>query len=288
MVTVAGSERVNEGTYALLGSASFLGGSMRMTVSLCVILLELTGNLAMLPLIMLVLLVAKTMGDVFNHAIYDTHLRFKRVPLLEARPPQFMKRLSAMDAVKGEPVSFHVVERVGRIFDVLSTTTHNAFPVIYAPGSEKEGLYGVILRSHLLVLLKRKGAFQISEFPVKSKNGQIGNNGYSSVFDFGKPGSGKGLKIQDIALSEDEMDMFLDLHPFANRSPYTVTEDITLFQAYTLFRQLGLRHLFVVPSPQKVLGVITRKDLLAESYEGLIDKDGDVKRLVGATSVSML
>lgn len=180
------------------------------------------------------------------------------------------------------------MESVGRIFDVLSTTSHHAFPVIYGPGSEKEGLYGTILRSHLLVLLKRKGAFQASQVREKAQNGQIGNNGYSSVYDFGKPGSGKGLRIQDIVLSEDELDMYLDLHPFANRSPYTVTEDITLFQAYTLFRQLGLRHLFVVPSPQKVLGVITRKDLLTESFEGLVDKDGDVKRLVGATSVSML
>jgi H+/Cl- antiporter ClcA len=45
--------------YALLGAASFLGGSMRMTVSLCVIMVEITNNLKFLPLIMLVLLVSK-------------------------------------------------------------------------------------------------------------------------------------------------------------------------------------------------------------------------------------
>lgn len=50
---------IDEGTYALLGAASFLGGAMRLTVCTCVMLLELTNNLALLPLIMLVLLVAK-------------------------------------------------------------------------------------------------------------------------------------------------------------------------------------------------------------------------------------
>lgn len=45
--------------YALLGAASFLGGSMRMTVSLCVIMVEITNNLQLLPLIMLVLLISK-------------------------------------------------------------------------------------------------------------------------------------------------------------------------------------------------------------------------------------
>lgn len=35
------------------------GGSMRMTVATCVMLLELTNNLALLPLMMLVTLVAK-------------------------------------------------------------------------------------------------------------------------------------------------------------------------------------------------------------------------------------
>ena len=50
---------IEEGTYALLGAASMLGGAMRISVCTCVMLLELTNNLALLPLIMLVLLVAK-------------------------------------------------------------------------------------------------------------------------------------------------------------------------------------------------------------------------------------
>ncbi len=36
------------------------------------------------------------------------------------------------------------------------------------------------------------------------------------------------------------------------------------FQVYNLFRQLGLRHIFVVPRPSRVVGLITRQDLLLE------------------------
>lgn len=57
------SINIDEGTYALLGAASFLGGCMRMTVCTCVMLLELTNNLTLLPLVMLVLLVAKVRGQ---------------------------------------------------------------------------------------------------------------------------------------------------------------------------------------------------------------------------------
>lgn len=37
-----------------------------------------------------------------------------------------------------------------------------------------------------------------------------------------------------------------------------------MVQVYYLFRQLGLRHIFVVPRASRVIGMITRKDLLIE------------------------
>jgi hypothetical protein len=52
--------------YALLGATSFLRGSMRMTVSLCVIMVEITNNLQLLPLIMLVLLISKVTNLYFT------------------------------------------------------------------------------------------------------------------------------------------------------------------------------------------------------------------------------
>ena len=54
------------GKYALLGAAAMLGGVVRMTISLTIILIEATGNLTYGFPIMVVLMVAKWVGDFFN------------------------------------------------------------------------------------------------------------------------------------------------------------------------------------------------------------------------------
>jgi chloride channel 7 len=66
--------------------------------------------------------------------------------------------------------------------------------------------------------------------------------------DFAKRGSmANHESIEDLKLSEEEMEMYVDLHPFTNTSPYTVVETMSLAKALILFREVGLRHLLVIP-----------------------------------------
>ncbi|CAM6044367.1 unnamed protein product, partial [Sphagnum compactum] len=263
MASIYETGPMDEGIYALLGAASFLGGSMRMTVSLCIILLELTNNLSLLPLIMLVLLISKTVGDAFNDALYQLHVRIKDIPFLEAHPLPFMRHLTAHDAITGPLVWFSVIERVGTILEVLHSTKHNAFPVIddNFDGQDEHPVFcGLVLRSHLLVLLKKK---QFTE--RRERGGGFQQYESFSSAEFAKPGSGKGLKITDIELDIADEEMFLDLHPVTNTSPYTVVETMSLAKTYTLFRQLGLRHLCVMPKSsegQPIIGILTRHDFM--------------------------
>lgn len=239
---------LDTGLFALLGAASFLGGTMRMTVSLCVILLELTNDLLLLPLIMLVLLISKTVADNFNKGVYDQILKIKGLPYLEAHAEPYMRYLVARDVVSGPLVTFSGVEKVGNLLHALRTTGHNGFPVIDEPPfSDAPELCGVVLRSHLLILLK--GKINFSEDRVVT-----GDDVFQrfAAFDFAKAGSGKGVKLGDLDIEEEEMEMYVDLHPITNASPYTVVETMSLAKAAILFRQLGLRHMCVVPKSQGV------------------------------------
>ncbi|GLJ18589.1 hypothetical protein SUGI_0331050 [Cryptomeria japonica] len=258
---------LDQGLFAVLGAASFLGGSMRMTVSLCVILLELTNNLLMLPLVMVVLLISKAVGDAFNSSIYDQIVHLKGLPFLEANAEPYMRHLTAGDVVTGPLVTFSGIEKVGNILRVLKSCTHNGFPVIDEPPfSEAPVLCGLVLRSHLVVLLKKKLFLPSQAFSSADFSQQF------TYVEFAKPGSGKGIKLEEIEISADEEEMFVDLHPFTNTSPYTVVETMSLAKALMLFRQVGLRHLCVVPKSSgrpPIVGILTRHDFMAEHILGL-------------------
>lgn len=92
-----------------------------MTVSLCVIMVEITNNLKLLPLIMLVLLISKVcifkfpitkkiiskytkvfplqaVGDAFNDGIYEEQARLRGIPLLDSKPKYEMRNMIAKEA----------------------------------------------------------------------------------------------------------------------------------------------------------------------------------------------
>ncbi|CAG9467135.1 unnamed protein product [Pedinophyceae sp. YPF-701] len=264
-----GGTDIDEGTYALLGAASFMGGAMRMTVSLCVILLELTNNLNLLPLMMLVLIVSKAVGDATGvKAIYDFHVELKRAPFLEAQPERFTRALTAADAMAAPVVSFNRFERAGALMRALRGCEHNGFPV-YA---SDQRLLGIVTRAQILHVLADGRMLQPEPTP-NQRAIELANS--FDLDDFTKPATTHGISVDDVRLNgaAGQLDLFLDLAPYVNPCPYMVQSDASLTKVYALFRTLGLRHLFVIPHAHEVVGVITRKDLVPELLEEGVSKD---------------
>ena len=81
---------MDPGAFALLGSVSFFGGVTRLTMSLTVIMVEITNDIHQLLLIMITIMVAKWTGDFLSHPMYHALLEFKCIPgdePLPAEPP---------------------------------------------------------------------------------------------------------------------------------------------------------------------------------------------------------
>lgn len=60
-------------------------------------------------------------------------------------------------------------------------------------------------------------------------------------------------------LTDAERQMYIDLRPFMQRTPFMVHANASLSRAYRLFRTMGLHHMVVIPPKPMVMGVITRK-----------------------------
>lgn len=72
-------------------------------------------------------------------------------------------------------------------------------------------------------------------------------------------------------LSEMDLDKWIDLSPFMNQSPMILSDVAPAARVFNMFRTLGLRHLLLVNSDNRVTGMITRKDLLEENIEAALE-----------------
>jgi len=244
------------GKYALLGAAAMLGGVVRMTISLTVILIEATGNLTYGFPIMVVLMVAKWVGDYFNEGLYDIHIQLAGVPLLAWEPPPLSATTYASEVMSHPVVTLSPIETVGRLVDLLKSTTHNGFPVVdhvmeSTYNSRTFGkMRGLILRSELIVLLQHKIFSELY--------GEWEGKVDMALFRMAYP---RYPDISRIYVSTTERDYHVDLRPVMNPTPTTILHSTSMPQMFNLFRALGLRHMIVLNDNNEVVGMVTRKDL---------------------------
>ncbi|KZC11809.1 H(+)/Cl(-) exchange transporter 7 [Dufourea novaeangliae] len=240
---------LDPGKYALLGAAAMLGGVVRMTISLTVILIEATQGISFGLPVIIVLIMAKW-------GIYEIHTQMAGVPILPWEAPPLSNNIYASEIMSHPVVTLKTVENVGHIVELLKCVTFNGFPVVDPPSSDQTEIHsygrfrGLILRSQLIVLLQNKIFNEYSEYWDKTLSIKMFRKEYPRY-----------PTIEQVTITDEEKTYAIDLRPIMNPSPYTLQHSATLPRTFRLFRALGLRHLPILNDTNEVIGIITRKDV---------------------------
>ena len=127
------------GVYAMVGAAAALSGVTRTTVSLAVIMFELTGTLTYSVPVMLSILVAKTIADALEHkGIYDLVIDFSGLPYLDSKTEYIWNGVNVIDATETEVevISLNAINTVQSLSEKLdrlaagSGYTDGGFPIV--------------------------------------------------------------------------------------------------------------------------------------------------------------
>uniref|UniRef100_A0A8C5SCV3 Chloride channel protein n=1 Tax=Laticauda laticaudata TaxID=8630 RepID=A0A8C5SCV3_LATLA len=345
-----GLDHVYSGTFALIGAAAFLGGVVRMTISLTVILIESTNEITYGLPIMITLMVAKWTGDLFNKGIYDIYVSLRGVPLLEWEVRAELDKLRASDIMEPNLMYVYPHTRIQSLVSILRTTVHHAFPVVTEnrayekefmkwdqlisnnikfkkssiltraaeqrkrsqsmksyPSSELRNVcddhnaaeeppetedmlqqmlerkytpypnlypdqspseewtmeerfrpltfHGLILRSQLVTLLVRGICY--AENQSSTSQPRLSYADMSEDYP-------RYPDIHDLDLTLLNPRMIVDVTPYMNPSPFTISPNAHISQVFNLFRTMGLRHLPVVNAVGEIVGIITRHNLTHE------------------------
>ncbi|KAF2400594.1 hypothetical protein EJ06DRAFT_509390 [Trichodelitschia bisporula] len=237
---------ITPGTYAIIGAASALGGATRMTVSIVVIMFELTGALTYVLPIMIAVLLSKWVGDAISpRGIYESWIQFNGYPLLDNRDDNAAQvpdvpAADIMTRIEDLCVITATGHTVATLTDLLAKHPYRGFPVIDDPRDAL--LLGYISRTELDFALRA------------AARGRAGAAGTEVVFAHQALG---------------EMGQVVDFRAWMDQTPITLGARASLGLTVNMFQKLGLRYVLFVERGG-LRGLLTKKDVwVALNEEGL-------------------
>jgi chloride channel 3/4/5 len=235
---------ISPGIFAMVGAGAFLAGVSRMTISLAVIMFELTGELEFIVPNMIGIMVAKWIADAFEkEGVYDLAQTVLGHPFLDAD--------RAMQLVQAES---HLVEELIPPEQTMKEITVDVPPINRVRRRVLE---------EKLSQLKRRGLMDAGLVLVQ--NGMLQGYLAESELEFGLSELGKlhheGALVRLLGNAEQEEEF--DMTSFVDRTPLTLCAKAPMEYAVEMFGKLGLRYLCVVEEGSgKLVGVIIKKRLV--------------------------
>jgi chloride channel 3/4/5 len=250
---------ISPGIFAMVGAAAFLAGVSRMTISLAVIMFELTGQLEYVVPHMIAILVAKWVADsISEEGVYDLAQTVLGHPFLDPDtavaivrrqsllvetlipPKQTMEEITVhvpptnkvpRALLKRKLEQLHARGLMDAGLVLVQTHPHSSIPTLQGYLSESELEFG------LTKLCPEQGASE-PDFMIRV----LGH-------------------LVDDDPSPDTLEV--DLTPFVDRTPLSICAKAPLEYAVEMFSKLGLRYLCVTEEGTgRLNGVVIKKRLV--------------------------
>ncbi|KII92590.1 hypothetical protein PLICRDRAFT_102840, partial [Plicaturopsis crispa FD-325 SS-3] len=246
------------GLYAMVGAAAALSGVTRTTVSLAVIMFELTDTLTYAVPVMLAVLVAKTVADALEpKGIYDLVIELSHLPYLDVKTEYLWGTLQINDATDRDVEVIRLdrentVESLRDQLQALLNDGHDdtGFPILRRDrddeGMRMVGYIGANELEHALSIVADEATNRVSFHTTYSH----GDNMASSV---------SSLIDSTPRLGTDPFDFSV----YMDKAPLTVQSNSPLELVHQFFVKLGARYVVVTDTDGLYEGVIDKKTWLA-------------------------
>jgi chloride channel 3/4/5 len=262
---------ISPGIFAMVGAAAFLAGVSRMTISLAVIMFELTGQLEYVVPHMTAILVAKWVADsISSEGVYDLAQTVLGHPFLD---PDL-----ALSIVRKRNLLAEILIPPKQTMDDITVhvpTTNTVPYVLLARKLEQLKSRGLMDAGLVLVQTHPPSHTPILQGYISQSELDFGlskllphNNSVRDHQD-----AAFAIRLLGHATETSPETLELDLTPFVDRTPLTICAKAPLEYAVEMFSRLGLRYLCVTEEGSgKLVGVVLKKRLV-----GLVErlKEGD-------------
>ena len=248
-------ELSSPGAFALAGAGACLGGFTRMNITIVVLLLEATGDIAFVIPLMLATFVANCTAARFVHAYDEALMHIKHIPFLEDETPEEERRLTADALAQRAPLL-----RARRLTRAALRAALDdergggggddaSYAAPYFLIVDGDGFVdGVAERKLLLGLVGRAPGEKVGEVANAIGRSRSPSEGRASE---GAPEAGTG--------GEDEL---IELEDAADFSPHCVHERMPSERVFRMVRALQLDAVVVIARDGRPRGVVTRSALL--------------------------
>eukprot|EP00049_Salpingoeca_infusionum_P000803 m.42478 g.42478 ORF g.42478 m.42478 type:complete len:791 (-) comp10693_c0_seq2:209-2581(-) len=258
---------VTPGLYAMVGAAATLGGVTRMTVSLVVIMFELTGGLIYILPLMVAILVSKWVGDAFApDGIYDGHIALRGYPFLD--PKHDYLRAALAGDIMQPPLASGTLPSVISAFDcrlsdieeLLDATSFNGYPLVN--NNHERLLVGYITRKDLLAEIDSFA----SDPDITSASHVVFETDESGIFAIPQENAipraagGRHQAHERYSRQVQDQQSVIDFSGIV-QPLLSVPHNLPVSGVVDLFRRIGTREIAIV-NAGKIVGLLTKKDII--------------------------